>query len=108
MTNDLEKHSLEFDILTQARHDQGSEEYGDLAFLGNDMYAYIYEELADAANYLRFQFIKLRLVEEQQIASGIDLTPSTFEAVRDEDELSHGAPSFSTSEEIPKFFPTKG
>ena len=108
MTNDLEKHSLEFDILTQARHDQGSEEYGDLAFLGNDMYAYIYEELADAANYLRFQFIKLRLVEEQQIASGIDLTPGAFEAVRDEDELSHGAPSFSPSEEVQRFFPTKG
>lgn len=108
MTNDIEKHSQEFDLLTQARHDEGHEEYGDLAFLSNDMYGMIYEELADAANYLRFQFIKLRLLEEQQIASGIDLTPGTFDQVRVENELSHGAPSFSPSEEVQRFFPTKG
>lgn len=108
MSNDLEKHSLEFDLLTQARHDEGSEQYGELGFLDHDMYGMIYEELADAANYLRFQFIKLRLLEEQQIASGIDLTPGTFDAVRNEDELSHGASSFSPSEEIQRFFPTKG
>ncbi len=107
MTNDIEKHSQEFDLLTQARHEKGSEEYGDLAFLGNDMYTYIYEELADAANYLRYQFIKLRILEEQQIASGIDLTSGTFDQVQLEDELSHGTPSFSPSEEVQRFFPTK-
>lgn len=108
MTNDLEKHSLEFDLLTQARHETGYEEYGDLKFLDNELFGMIYEELADAANYLRYQFIKLRLVEEQVNAGGIDLTPGAFEAVRDEDELSHGAPSFSPSEEVQRFFPTKG
>ena len=107
MTNDIEKHSLEFDLLTQARHDQGSEEYGELGFLDHDMYGMIYEELADAANYLRFQFIKLRILEEQQIASGIDLTSGTFEQVRVENELSDGTPSFSPSEEVQRFFPTK-
>ncbi len=108
MINDIEQFSQEFDLLIQTRHEDGAEEYGDLKFLDNEMYAMIYEELADACNYLRYQFIKLRLVEEQQNASGIDLTPSTFEAVRSEDELSHDSPSFSPSKEIPKFFPTKG
>ncbi len=108
MTNDIERHSQEFDLLTQSRHEEGSKEYGDLGFLDNEMFGMIYEELADACNYLRYQFIKLRLVEEQVNASGLDLTPSAFEAVRDEDELSHDTPSFSPSKEIPKFFPTKG
>ncbi len=107
MTPDLQKHSDEFDLLMQTRHETGSEEYGDLAFLDHDMFGMIYEELADACNYMRYQFIKLRLLEEQLNASGIDLSPGTFEEVRIQDELSHDAPSFSPSKEVPKFFPTK-
>lgn len=106
MLEEIQKHSEEFDILTQLRHDAGAEEYGPLAFLENNMFAFAYEEFADTANYVRFNFIKLRLVEEKLRASGIDLSAITLEDLRDNDEVPFGASSFSPSEKIQGFLPS--
>jgi hypothetical protein len=53
----------EFDEFCQARHNQGAKEYGPTAFLGNSMFKMIAEEMADIANYCRYEYIKLRLME---------------------------------------------
>lgn len=102
---DLQKFSDEFDQLMSSRHETGAEEYGPLAFLENNMFAYVYEELADASNYLRYQFIKLRVLEEKLHESGIDISHSSVGEVRMEDKLSHDTTAFSPHQEISGFFP---
>ena len=103
--SDLERYSEEFDELCQQRHDDGSKEYGPLAFLDNDMFAFAYEEMADTAIYMRFSFVKLRIVQEKLNALGIDLSTVSAEEVRDALQVSSGATSFSPSKEVQGFLP---
>lgn len=63
--NKVNELSAVFDELCQARHDAGQQEYGKLTFLGNDVVRMMIEELADTANYCRYQSIKLLLLQEQ-------------------------------------------
>ena len=63
-TERMQELSLAFDQLCQERHLAGQEEYGKLTFLGNDVVRMMIEELADTANYCRYQAVKLLLLQE--------------------------------------------
>jgi hypothetical protein len=102
---DPQQFSDEFSALCFARHEVGAEEYGDMAFMDNDMFAFVYEELADAANYLRYQFMKLRIVEETLRARGIDPASGFPTDLGQGDQVPSGPSSFSTSEEVSAFLP---
>jgi sulfopyruvate decarboxylase TPP-binding subunit len=81
--------SAEFDQLCVTRHEKGQKVYGVLTFMGNDIFTMLNEELADAANYLRYQYIKIRMlmmmlageldeVTEAQINIGVSSFRSSF------------------------------
>jgi hypothetical protein len=59
----FQEYSDAFDTLTQERHLAGQKEYGTLTFLENDVIRMMAEELADTANYCRYQFIKLMMLQ---------------------------------------------
>jgi MoxR-like ATPase len=59
----LQELATEFEDLRQSRHEMGAEKYGHFSFLERDTIKDILEELADAANYLMYFYIKLRLIE---------------------------------------------
>jgi hypothetical protein len=67
----IEQLSREFDEWCQQRHNKGQEEYGTFTFLGADTVEMMLEELADAANYARYHFIKLRLLQ-MRLAEELD------------------------------------
>ena len=60
----FQHYSEAFDTLCQDRHNEGQKEYGALTFLGNDVVRMMIEELADAANYARYQAIKLMILQD--------------------------------------------
>ncbi|KKK99628.1 hypothetical protein LCGC14_2630830, partial [marine sediment metagenome] len=62
----MERLNLEFFELCERRHNTGADEYGPLKFLDVNLPEFIYEELADFANYARFLYISVRLLEEIQ------------------------------------------
>jgi hypothetical protein len=45
------------------RHQKGEEKYGALTFLGNDTIEMAMEEVADLANYARYTWIRLWLLQ---------------------------------------------
>lgn len=53
-----------FDTLCTERHEHGQVEYGKFTFLGNDIVRMMLEELADTANYCRYQAVKLMLLQD--------------------------------------------
>lgn len=55
--------SAEFDSLCVKRHVEGQKKYGTFSFLGKDMMEEAIAELIDGSNYLRYQFIKLRMIQ---------------------------------------------
>lgn len=60
----IQELSEAFDALCSERHTAGQEEYGKLTFLENDVTRMMIEELADTANYCRYQAIKLMLLQD--------------------------------------------
>jgi hypothetical protein len=54
-----------FDDLCLKRHEGGAEEYGPFAFLKNDMIKMMIEEMCDVANYARYEFIKLVILDKK-------------------------------------------
>ena len=106
-TEMLEALNLEFFELCEERHNRGADEYGPLNFLKVNLPEFIYEELADFANYARFLYIRVRLLEEIASERGIDMSAALTGEVRDEDEVSFGAPSFVPQSEVPTFLPDK-
>lgn len=54
--------SARFDNLTAERLETGAQEYGEFAFLGNDVAVMLQEELLDISNYARFLFIKIGIL----------------------------------------------
>lgn len=56
--------SEEFDIRCMDRHEMGAEKYGPVNFLAVDTVEMALEELLDLANYARYTFVKLRLLQE--------------------------------------------
>lgn len=57
--------SEEFDAHCMQRHALGEEKYGPVTFLNTelDLPDMIKEELVDAANYLRYHYIRIRLMQ---------------------------------------------
>jgi hypothetical protein len=55
--------SSRFDEVTQHRHMFGQEKYGPVKFLEIDSFEMALEELADLANYVRYSWIKLKLIQ---------------------------------------------
>jgi hypothetical protein len=60
----LNLYSAEFDRQTLYRHEQGAEKYGPLKFLGVDTIQEAIEEVLDLSNYMRYTYVKLRLLQE--------------------------------------------
>lgn len=61
----LAKYSDAFDVMVQERHEMGSQKYGPGKFLGVDTMLEALYELADLANYARYTFIKICLLQER-------------------------------------------
>lgn len=99
----LQRFSNEFDVLCQMQNDKGAAEYGQITFLKIPLIRYAAEELADFANYSRFLYIKLRLLEEYLSARGIDLSAGLTEEVWSEDQVPSGPPTFIPAEEVQGF-----
>ena len=78
----------------------GQAEYGEYNFLGEDLPLFIYEELADLANYVGMLYVRLRLIEEAARESGIDLSSGIAGEVRSEDTLPSDAPAFVKRSEV--------
>lgn len=55
--------ATQFIELAAARLTKGQEQYGDFAFMENDVIRMMQEELIDIANYAQMQFIKLSLLQ---------------------------------------------
>jgi len=115
MSNDSDKQQLEklevfnqeFFDLCEVRHNDGAKEYGDLNFLTVNLPEFIYEEMADISNYVRFMYIRLRLLEEMTRERGIDMSAAFVGEVRDEDEVPSGSSSFVPTSEVSGFLSDK-
>jgi hypothetical protein len=59
----LQELSDEFDELCARRHDAGAEKYGPLKFAGVDTLEEALQEVLDMGNYIRYTYIKLRLLQ---------------------------------------------
>ena len=91
----LQECSERFDALCQERHEMGALEYGQFTFLENDIVRMMIEELADTANYCRYQATKLLLLQEAletQVAE-------TFEPGSD-GEITIGVQAFKGTGEV--------
>lgn len=65
VANEMQRMSDLFDNLCFVRHQAGQKEYGKYTFLGNDVIRMMVEELADTANYCRYQAIKLMILQQR-------------------------------------------
>lgn len=61
----INMYSAEFDQKTQERHDEGERKYGAGSWLGIDTLQHAMDEILDLANYARFSYIKLRMLQDQ-------------------------------------------
>jgi hypothetical protein len=55
--------SQEFDTRTVERHERGEEKYGPFKWLSADLIEELLQELLDTANYGRYHYIKLRMLQ---------------------------------------------
>ena len=101
----LNQLSAEWDEFIQERHETGAKEYGPTTFLENDMFEFIMEELADIANYVRYTYIKLRLLEEVARERGIDMSAGPLGEVRKTNEVPLGPSAFTEVGEVFNFLP---
>lgn len=63
----MQKYSEVFDKMCRRRWTTGAIEYGELAFIDNDIVRMLIEELIDTSNYARMQVMKLLWLEEQRV-----------------------------------------
>jgi hypothetical protein len=72
---DINAYSEMFDTLCAKRHERGQEKYGAVKFLDpeTDLFEELRMELVDAANYARYHFIRLCLLQDL-IAAGLVVT----------------------------------
>lgn len=61
----IEEYNTEFDVRCQDRHNMGAEKYGADSFVGVDTIEMALAEVVDLANYARYTFIRLRLLQDQ-------------------------------------------
>lgn len=81
--------SEEFDQKTLERHELGQDKYGKFSFLGKDMFEEAILECLDTANYMRYQYIKLRML---QMAIASD--PRVAALANTEGDITIGVESF--------------
>ena len=79
-----------FDDMIQQRHEMGGTKYGPVAFMEIDSIEMALEEVADLANYARYTWIKLKLLQvnlsqlpevqdaEQSVTLGKDAVSNPF------------------------------
>jgi hypothetical protein len=60
----LNKYGQEFDERTFERHEMGAQKYGPIAFLDVDSLEMAIEEVLDLSNYVRYTYIKLRMLQD--------------------------------------------
>lgn len=72
-----------FDALTYARHQEGQKEYGTFTFLERNTIEMAMEELADCANYIRYTFVKLHILNtvlsDRLGEQGVGIGPAAFQ-----------------------------
>lgn len=85
----IESFSEEFDEMCAARHTTGQQKYGAFTFLEKDMIDEALAEITDFANYMRYMFIKLRLLQ-----AGIASDPRVQAITNDEGIATIGIDSF--------------
>jgi len=78
----LDAANLAFENMVQDRHDMGAEKYGPVKFLELDSIQMALEEVADLANYARYTFIKLWLLQYQLVFPEQKPDPLGKDAVR--------------------------
>jgi hypothetical protein len=89
----LTAYSDEFDASCENRHQLGAEKYGPGKFLMVDTLEEALDEIVDLANYARFTYIKLRMLQEAIIQQGTDtgvLGADGFMSTRDTTKLQKG------------------
>lgn len=62
----------EFRDRREQRWDEGAAEYGETAWLKNNMIDFALEEILDAVNYLERMYVKLRLVQRGLLGQGVE------------------------------------
>jgi hypothetical protein len=93
LADEINKFGAMFDVLCVERHEAGAKEYGALTFLGNDVIRMMMEELADTANYCRYQFVKLMFLQER-LETMMSEDPTGLLAQDGELQMGLGAASF--------------
>jgi hypothetical protein len=61
---EIQRYSDKFDEMCADRHAMGAEKYGPVNFMSVDTIRMMKEEITDMANYARYMFIKLSIIEE--------------------------------------------
>lgn len=69
MADRIQMASNAFDHMTQERVDMGSKQYGPTGFMEVDTLRMAMEEVLDLANYARFTFIKLWLLQDKLMST---------------------------------------
>jgi hypothetical protein len=80
----LTQYSEEFDEACASRHAAGAEKYGPGKFMSVDTLQEAIEEVVDMANYARYTFIKLRLLQDS-IAELLADTPASSGFIKTSD-----------------------
>ena len=65
-----------------------------------DLPEFIVEEIADLANYARYLYIRVRILQEAALEGGIDLSAGITGGVQQEDELPFSPSTFVPQSEI--------
>ena len=84
----LQEASDAFDQLCRDRHAAGAEQYGDVNFLQVDTLRMGMEEVVDLANYARYTYIKLYLLQRaltgdnEMVSTGV-VNDQGFQSVKD-------------------------
>ncbi len=71
----IEGYNAEFDQRCQDRHDMGAQKYGADSFVEVDTIEMALAEVVDLANYARYTFIRLRLLQDQLGGDGTTKEP---------------------------------
>jgi hypothetical protein len=83
MSDDMSRYmqslSEEFDTVCADRHEMGAEKYGALKFVEKDTFQEMIEEIVDLANYARYTYIKLRMMQDY-MAMGVETPPEMLGA----------------------------
>jgi hypothetical protein len=75
LATQLVAYSHEFDNRTEERHQMGQEKYGPIQFTSVDTLEAAIQEVLDLANYARYTYIKLRLLQESLETNKVANTP---------------------------------